>query len=800
MSVLGCTRSADGPRHCGPYANQLMSEGEEAYGANGENTDSSLTTEQNESIQHLQEISGSLDRAAAHSLLEECSWDLERAVNKALGLPDPLEELPHVRRRGNVRTENPLPSCRLISVCCELPTANPVDGGGRCYYFSNRSVLHIISSSVLRGFSVWAPWQYPSPRTTMTYTTNNTLMPHQPSRGAISRVALLAAYSRAVSRFPSSALPRPNLNTLSAGVSSRTDRFARPASHSAAASTRPSSVTTLNTSKSVFKPRKPVYLATFNVRTLKQAGQQVALARTLDSPCIDVCCLSETRTQDASTVIELTAPSLSSRFRLRTSGDAEAAAAGYAGVGIVLSERAKASLLDWIPVDSRLCAVRLATSVRESRGSEVHRTLFIVSAYAPTDCSSESAKDSFYDALGALLQQAKSSDIVVVAGNMNAQLTDVKGVRVVSFYPDFRLNAGEVTDPVGDVQRFIAYFKSNYMNNGKFRSTEGASPSSSRPDFPPFYEGSYAQALQEAKRSLRFLVVYLHGDSHEDTRTFCEVSRTLREHTYPFIGVIGLTNLTVPEFGHFANSTIGMALLGRIEGAVQPIDLIQQLTSIFEEHQGATIAARLDRREREAAARIREEQDLAYKQSLERDRAKLAAREEEQRNAALEAAEQARLRRRQDALKRARANRRTRWRVCLPPEPEQNSPSTVQLSVKLPNGRRVHRTFRILYYFILSHDDAPENFEIQANFPKRLLPCQPEQESDLEDYIDGEDGSSPDASCHASTAQHSIPFDTKTGGSNIVSDWSPHSPTDPPTFLQLGLSKPEVLFVIDKDA
>ncbi|GAA47496.1 hypothetical protein CLF_100435 [Clonorchis sinensis] len=134
------------------------------------------------------------------------------------------------------------------------------------------------------------------------------------------------------------------------GPSSRTDRFARPTSHLAADCVRPSSVTSVNTSKSVFKPRKPVYLATFNVRSLKQAGQQVALARTPDSLCIDVCCLSETRTQDASTLIELTAPSLSSRFRLRTSGDAEAAAAGYAGVGIVLSERAP-----YITLSRRLC-------------------------------------------------------------------------------------------------------------------------------------------------------------------------------------------------------------------------------------------------------------------------------------------------------------------------------------------------------------------------------------------------------------------------------------------------------------
>ncbi|GAA48578.1 hypothetical protein CLF_101776 [Clonorchis sinensis] len=168
------------------------------------------------------------------------------------------------------------------------------------------------------------------------------------------------------------------MNTLSAGSTSGTDHFAHCASHSAADSVRPSSVTTLNTSNSVFKPRKPVYLAAFNVRTLKQVGRQVALARTLDSLCIDVCCLSETTMQDASTVIELIAPSSSSRLRLRTSGEADAAAAGYVGVSIVLRDRAEASLLDWIHVDGRLCAVRLAISVRESLGSEVHRILFIL--------------------------------------------------------------------------------------------------------------------------------------------------------------------------------------------------------------------------------------------------------------------------------------------------------------------------------------------------------------------------------------------------------------------------------------
>ncbi|KER26980.1 hypothetical protein T265_05887 [Opisthorchis viverrini] len=71
----------------------------------------------------------------------------------------------------------------------------------------------------------------------MTYTTNNILMPHRPSRGAISRVALLAAYSRARKRKQatadasllspshtfSSPSPHPINNSLLVGPALRTD-------------------------------------------------------------------------------------------------------------------------------------------------------------------------------------------------------------------------------------------------------------------------------------------------------------------------------------------------------------------------------------------------------------------------------------------------------------------------------------------------------------------------------------------------------------------------------------------------
>ncbi|KAA3676912.1 uncharacterized protein DEA37_0003379 [Paragonimus westermani] len=104
------------------------------------------------------------------------------------------------------------------------------------------------------------------------------------------------------------------------------------------------------------RPRRLVNIGVFNIRTLRQVGQQAALASTLSSLELDVCCVSETRVYDSSTVIHLSSPldsCRSKRFCLRVSGDAEAESHGRAGVGIALSSRAEQCLLDWIP-DVRL--------------------------------------------------------------------------------------------------------------------------------------------------------------------------------------------------------------------------------------------------------------------------------------------------------------------------------------------------------------------------------------------------------------------------------------------------------------
>ncbi|CAH8429248.1 unnamed protein product [Schistosoma intercalatum] len=92
------------------------------------------------------------------------------------------------------------------------------------------------------------------------------------------------------------------------------------------------------------------------------------------------------------------------------------------GVGIALRMRAEQALLDWIPVNSRSCAVRLNGSVRTRKDRDTRRYPFVLYAYAPTDCSSEGLEDEFYRKLSEILQKANRSDIVPTGGDFNAQI------------------------------------------------------------------------------------------------------------------------------------------------------------------------------------------------------------------------------------------------------------------------------------------------------------------------------------------------------------------------------------------
>ncbi|CAH8549785.1 unnamed protein product [Schistosoma margrebowiei] len=180
----------------------------------------------------------------------------------------------------------------------------------------------------------------------------------------------------------------------------------------------------MSTEAVFLKPRAPFKLAVFNVRTLMQVGQQIGLAMSLESLNIDVCCLFETRIQNSGEVLQIRSTSVTSKslFYVRLSGDPVASSSGLAGVGVALGARAEAALIDWIPINSRLCAVRLESSIKARRNRREKRCLFVISAYAPTDCSPDAIEDKFYHQLSVLLQKVRSTDIVVLAGDLNTQV------------------------------------------------------------------------------------------------------------------------------------------------------------------------------------------------------------------------------------------------------------------------------------------------------------------------------------------------------------------------------------------
>ncbi|XP_050027193.1 FAS-associated factor 2 [Dermacentor andersoni] len=315
------------------------------------------------------------------------------------------------------------------------------------------------------------------------------------------------------------------------------------------------------------------------------------------------------------------------------------------------------------------------------------------------------------------------------------------------------------TDPLADVLNFIQSFETRYGSN-----------------HPVFYQGTYSQALNDAKRELKFLLIYLHGDDHQDTPNFCRdvlsyqplvdlinghmlfwacsvnysegyrVSQALRENTYPFLAMIVLRDHR-------------MTVVGRLEGLMEPDTVIVRLQQIMADNEAALITARMERDERSLTQSLRQQQDEAYQASLLADQEKERRRLEEVRR------QQEEQQRQQEHALQEQQKKEEIQRMKLelvdqiPEEPPDSDPGSIHLVIKLPTGTRLERRFRrsqslkYLYFYVFCQADAPNSFEIITNFPRRTLPCEPTREC-----------------------------------------------PEPPSFAELGLGKTETVFVHDLEA
>ena len=262
-----------------------------------------------------------------------------------------------------------------------------------------------------------------------------------------------------------------------------------------------------------------------------------------------------------------------------------------------------------------------------------------------------------------------------------------------------------VTNPLDDVLKFIQDYNTKY------------------PVHPVFYQGTYAQALNDAKRELKFLLIYLHSESSSpavmsgqqritETINFCRNTLS-NEDVISYINRHMLfwgCDIASPEgyrVSHSFNARSGhypfmviialrdnkMTIMGRLEGDCTAEEFLVRMRRVVTDNERWLNAARHERLERSFNQTLRAQQDVAYEESLKADREKERRRQEERE-------EQQRI---ENEIKEAEATeercRDLKERVKLelvhlvPSEPADNDADAISIVFKLPNGMRITRRF-----------------------------------------------------------------------------------------------------------
>lgn len=296
-------------------------------------------------------------------------------------------------------------------------------------------------------------------------------------------------------------------------------------------------------------------------------------------------------------------------------------------------------------------------------------------------------------------------------------------------------------DPLHDVTEFIQDFNRVYSDNHF-----------------AFHAGSYGTALNEAKRNIRFLLVYLHSPSHSNTDKFCRetmlsdeltgllnqynvllwgvsvrtlegmrVSRIMHENTYPFLALILLRNQR-------------MEVVERFEG-YQPTNLfLERLRPLLELQENQLIVARNEIETRLQNRLLRDEQDREYQDSVAADMERKRVQEELKEREIREKEEENQRVEEAKAKRERVQRRRSELEVYFTENTTDPKDSkAVQVRFRLPNTSPVSRWFlksdkvNLLYDFVFSSQNSPDNFQIAMNLPRKVLYTVRDGDSTLED-------------------------------------------------------------------
>jgi exonuclease III len=153
--------------------------------------------------------------------------------------------------------------------------------------------------------------------------------------------------------------------------------------------------------------RNDVILATWNVRTLGKLGALRAVKEQLSKYNIDIAAIQETKWAGKGIF------GLGEHILLYSGGQQK-----YGGTGFIVKKQLKKDILNFHPIDERMCYIR-------KKAKFFRVTLFNV--YAPTEERTD--KDAFYSKLEEEYNKIPKHDVKIVMGDMNAKIGKEKQYR-----------------------------------------------------------------------------------------------------------------------------------------------------------------------------------------------------------------------------------------------------------------------------------------------------------------------------------------------------------------------------------
>lgn len=260
-----------------------------------------------------------------------------------------------------------------------------------------------------------------------------------------------------------------------------------------------------------------------------------------------------------------------------------------------------------------------------------------------------------------------------------------------------------MTDPRGDVLKFIEDFNNKY------------------PVHPVFYRGTYAQALNDAKRELKFLLIYLHSETKSnqivvdqqritETTNFCRNALSNAE-VIDFINknmILWACDISSPEgyrVGHSINARTHpylvmvvlrdnkMTIVARMEGDSTADEFLSRMRRVVSENDRWLNAARHDRLERSLTQTLRAQQDFAFEESLKADQEKERKRQKEREDQEKIEREIRELEETENRRKDLKERLKMELVHSVPSEPSDTDEHAINIVFKLPSGLRITRRF-----------------------------------------------------------------------------------------------------------